>query len=199
MSGPRLLRAAARRHGGRAPAERRSVPSKEELDRVLARRRSRSSHRSSSRSGATARCTATRKAVGRRSRRILHAQALRFCGARGVRQAAGREPGIRLPSSGWAGGLRPRRTLRAGLVRKFLRCYAPATERELAAWLGSSPAQARRLWRAVEPELVPVLCGGKKKYALACQLEEFRGSEPGTSLAAARHRTTPISTRATGS
>ena len=27
-----------------------------------------------------------------------------------------------------------------------------------------------------------VLCGDKKKYALACQLEEFRGSEPGTSL-----------------
>lgn len=64
----------------------------------------------------------------------------------------------------WLGrGLEAAPDAGAGLVRKFLRCYAPATERELAAWLGSSPAQARRLWRAVEPELVPVLCGGKKK------------------------------------
>lgn len=70
----------------------------------------------------------------------------------------------------------------AELARKFLRCYAPATERELAAWLGSSPAQARRLWRAVEPELAPVLCAGKKKYALACQLEDFRGAAPEDAL-----------------
>lgn len=67
----------------------------------------------------------------------------------------------------------------AELVRKFLHCYAPATRRELADWLGCSPAQARRLWASVEPELEPVRFGGRVKYALAADIVDMQASWPG--------------------
>ena len=42
------------------------------------------------------------------------------------------------------------------LVRKYLRCYGPSTAADFAAWLGSSPKQARRLWNSLTEELMPV-------------------------------------------
>lgn len=53
------------------------------------------------------------------------------------------------------------------LVRRFLRCYGPATPAALADWLGCSPQQARRLWGSVESELEPVRFAGKPAYILA--------------------------------
>lgn len=70
----------------------------------------------------------------------------------------------------------------AELVRKFLHCYAPATRRELADWLGCSPAQARRLWASVAPELEPVRFGGRVKYALAADIVDMQASWPGGGL-----------------
>lgn len=83
----------------------------------------------------------------------------------------------------WLGrGLEPLPDGGARLVRKFLHCYGPASVREFACWLGCSPAQARRLWSAVEPELVPVGCGASRKYVLAAELPEILASEPGDRL-----------------
>ena len=100
LSGPRLLRAAARRHGGRAPA---GAPQRPFQGGARPRpgRGGGAAHPFGEAPALARRHDVRRpgKAVGRRSRRILHAQALRFCGARGVRQAAGREPGICLPQA----------------------------------------------------------------------------------------------------
>lgn len=70
----------------------------------------------------------------------------------------------------------------AALVRKFLHCYAPASVREFADWLGCSPGQARRLWASVEPELEPVRFGGRVKYALAADIGDMPGYGPGGGL-----------------
>ena len=68
----------------------------------------------------------------------------------------------------WLGALPPERTDgERELVRKFLHCYGPATVTDFAAWLGSSPRQARRLWQSVAAELVPVQVEGRKCYLLA--------------------------------
>ncbi len=163
--------------------ERRSVLSKEELDRVLAEAAEPliPSEKLPLWRGGTMYGDPEKQSVGGAVVSFM----LRPCAFAGLvvfGRRQGASPEFVSPKLWLGRGLEAAPDAGAGLVRKFLRCYAPATERELAAWLGSSPAQARRLWRAVEPELVPVLCGGKKKYALACQLEEFRGSEPGTSL-----------------
>lgn len=43
----------------------------------------------------------------------------------------------------------------AELARRFLHAYGPATPRAFADWLGSTPAQAKRLWQQIEEELEP--------------------------------------------
>lgn len=53
------------------------------------------------------------------------------------------------------------------LVRKFLHCYGPATVDSFTKWLGSSPAQARRLWKAVAEEMEPVQVEGRRHFTLA--------------------------------
>jgi hypothetical protein len=53
------------------------------------------------------------------------------------------------------------------LARKYLHCFAPATEGGLAEWLGCSPAQAKRIWQTVIGEIEPVNLSGKVCYALS--------------------------------
>ena len=68
------------------------------------------------------------------------------------------------------------------LARRFLHCYGPATRRELADWLGSSPAQAARLWGLVEGELMEVEVEGRRRYALAEDREALLAGEEGDRL-----------------
>lgn len=65
------------------------------------------------------------------------------------------------------------------LVRRFLGCYGPATRRELADWLGSSPAQAARLWGLVEEALEPVEVEGRRRFALADHRSDLLAGEEG--------------------
>lgn len=62
----------------------------------------------------------------------------------------------------------------AELARRFLHAYGPATPRTFADWLGSTPAQAKRLWRQIEEELEPVTAAGKKAFILQSDRESFR-------------------------
>ena len=62
----------------------------------------------------------------------------------------------------------------AELARRFLHAYGPATLRAFADWLGSTPAQAKRLWQQIEEELEPVTAAGKKAFILQSDRESFR-------------------------
>lgn len=62
----------------------------------------------------------------------------------------------------------------AELARRFLHAYGPATLRTFAEWLGSTPAQAKRLWQQIEEELEPVTAAGKKAFILQSDRESFR-------------------------
>jgi hypothetical protein len=53
------------------------------------------------------------------------------------------------------------------LARKYLRCYGPASISGFADWLGSSPAQAGRIWKTVIDEIEPVNLAGKERYILS--------------------------------
>lgn len=64
------------------------------------------------------------------------------------------------------------------LVRKFLHGYGPAAQVDLAAWLGCTPRQAKRLWQAVKEELVPVQKEGKTAYLLENDLPALTGARP---------------------
>ena len=56
---------------------------------------------------------------------------------------------------------------RAELVRRFLRCFGPATHSQLAAWAQTAPAHAKALFAAVEDELEPVRLDGRRAWVLA--------------------------------
>lgn len=70
----------------------------------------------------------------------------------------------------------------AELARRFLHAYGPATPRTFAEWLGSTPAQAKRLWRQIEEELEPVTAAGKKAFILQSDRESFRCADTEESL-----------------
>ena len=65
----------------------------------------------------------------------------------------------------------------AELARRFLHAYGPATPRAFADWLGSTPAQTKRLWRQIEEELEPVTAAGKKAFILQSDRESFRRAD----------------------
>ena len=70
----------------------------------------------------------------------------------------------------------------AELARRFLHAYGPATLRAFADWLGSTPAQAKRLWQQIEEELEPVTAAGKKAFILQSDRESFRCADAEESL-----------------
>ena len=70
----------------------------------------------------------------------------------------------------------------AELARRFLHAYGSATPRAFADWLGSTPAQAKRLWRQIEEELEPVTAAGKKAFILQSDRESFRCADAEESL-----------------
>lgn len=53
---------------------------------------------------------------------------------------------------------------RAELVRRYLRCYGPATAAHFGRWAGISPAAANRAWRLIESEIVEVDFGGRTTW-----------------------------------
>jgi hypothetical protein len=59
------------------------------------------------------------------------------------------------------------------LARKYLHCYGPASIDGFANWLGSSPAQAKRIWQTVMDEIEPVMLSGKKRSILSDDKELF--------------------------
>jgi len=69
--------------------------------------------------------------------------------------ALAKEPEMALPEA------------RAELVRRFLRCFGPATHTQLASWAQTAPTHARELFGAIDDELEPVKAGGRKAFVLS--------------------------------
>jgi hypothetical protein len=64
------------------------------------------------------------------------------------------------------------------LARRFVRCFAPATPRDLADWSGIGVADARRRFEALGDELVPVRSGGRRAWLHRTDRARFEGTEP---------------------
>jgi AcrR family transcriptional regulator len=59
---------------------------------------------------------------------------------------------------------------RAELVRRFLRCYGPATHTDLASWAQTAPAHAKALFTAIDDELEAV---DGKRFILAAERKRY--------------------------
>ena len=58
-------------------------------------------------------------------------------------------------------------TARAELVRRFLRCFGPATHTQLASWAQTAPAHIKELFGVLDDELEPVKVDGRKGFVLS--------------------------------
>lgn len=64
------------------------------------------------------------------------------------------------------------------IVRRYLTAYGPATSNDFAAWWGSSRAHARKLFRALGGELIPVSVDGWDAWALAADADALQVTQP---------------------
>lgn len=64
------------------------------------------------------------------------------------------------------------------LVRRFLRCYGPATHTHLAQWAQTAPAHTKALFAAVADELEPVRLSGQRRWVLAADLDRLESPPP---------------------
>ena len=61
----------------------------------------------------------------------------------------------------------------AGIAEKFLHCYGPANSVMMSGWLGCSPAQARRLFSALEGRMTRVHTKGRSLWMLSEDVSEL--------------------------
>jgi hypothetical protein len=85
---------------------------------------------------------------------------------------------------GWAfhrvepGAAEQRDAARRELLRRFLRLAGPADHRVLGAWLGRTPAAAKRWWSLAGDDLVPITVDGTGYAMHADDLAEARRATP---------------------
>jgi len=71
----------------------------------------------------------------------------------------------------------------AGIARRFLAAYGPATDGDLARWWGGGGVSAARKWIAsLGEEVCPVQLDGKPAWMLAAGARELRGLPPPRSV-----------------
>ncbi|WP_113978596.1 winged helix DNA-binding domain-containing protein [Spongiactinospora rosea] len=73
-------------------------------------------------------------------------------------------------------------TARAELLRRYLRCHAPATPREFAAWSGVSPAYASRSWESLAGELTEVRYRDTPAWVLSADTDLLRDPPQATGI-----------------
>jgi hypothetical protein len=84
------------------------------------------------------------------------------------------------PDSWVPGGVEtvdPQEALR-GITRRYLGAFAPATREDLARWWAVSPAEARRMLRALGEEAVEVDVEGEARWMLAAHAAEAARARP---------------------
>lgn len=79
-------------------------------------------------------------------------------------------------------GAPPSEALAAELVRRYLGWHGPSNPQELAGWAGVAPAQARRMWALVEPELSETERAGERAWVLERDVAALREAPPPPAL-----------------
>lgn len=71
---------------------------------------------------------------------------------------------------------------RAALLRRYLRCYGPATRSDLAGWLGVRAGDVDDWWTPAEPDLVEIDVDGRRAWLPSVDVDALRSAEPVTGL-----------------
>lgn len=63
-------------------------------------------------------------------------------------------------------------------VRRYLYAYGPATPGDFASWWGAARADAKKLFRALGDELIPVFVDGRDAWALRTDADALQATQP---------------------
>lgn len=63
-------------------------------------------------------------------------------------------------------------------VRRYLSAYGPATSNDYASWWGMGRADARKLFKALGDELMPVAVGDREAWALRGDADALQAAQP---------------------
>jgi hypothetical protein len=63
-----------------------------------------------------------------------------------------------------------------GLVKRYLRCYGPSTERHFAEWCGVGLEHATAIWRRAEEGMSEIIVDGRTMWLLDEQVKELEGA-----------------------
>ncbi len=63
-------------------------------------------------------------------------------------------------------------------LRRYLSAYGPATPGDFASWWGAARADARKLFRALGDELIPVSVDGRDAWALRTDADALQAAQP---------------------
>jgi hypothetical protein len=71
---------------------------------------------------------------------------------------------------------------RLEIVRRYLYAYGPATPNDFASWWGVARADAKKLFRALGDELIPVSVEGWDAWALGSDADVLQAAQPSKSV-----------------
>ncbi len=71
---------------------------------------------------------------------------------------------------------------RLELARRFLRWFAPASLERFTWWSGVEPADAKKTWKGLEPELVPIELDDEPRFVLESDEDRLTKAKPVTGV-----------------
>jgi hypothetical protein len=84
----------------------------------------------------------------------------------------------------WLGGFPDRDTddARLEMMRRYLYAYGPATPGDFGSWWGATRADARKLFRALGDELIPVSVDGWDAWGLRADADALQDTKPSKAI-----------------
>jgi hypothetical protein len=67
-------------------------------------------------------------------------------------------------------------------LRRYLYAYGPATPGDFASWWGATRADARKLFRALGDEVIPVSIDGRDSWALRTDADTLQAAQPSNTV-----------------
>jgi hypothetical protein len=71
---------------------------------------------------------------------------------------------------------------RLEILRRYLSAYGPPTPNDFASWWGAAKADARKLFKALGDELIPVSVDGRDAWALQTDAETLQAAQPSKTI-----------------
>ena len=71
---------------------------------------------------------------------------------------------------------------RLEIVRRYLSAYGPATPGDFASWWGTARTDAKKLFKALADEVIPISVDGRESWALSTDADALQAAQPSAAV-----------------